>query len=315
MRAMVIRDFGAPQVFEERELPTPEPGPNEVLVRVYATSINPVDYKIRRAGSWAGVEPPAVIGYDVSGVVESVGHAVRDFAPGDEVFYTPDIFAGPGSYAEYHVADAAIVAHKPPNLSHVEAAAIPLAGSTAWDSLIKRAGLQVGETLLIHGAGGVGSMAIQIAVAAGARVFVVCSGYMAERVQELGAELTINYHTENFVKVLQEKLGEGGVDLVFDTVGGDTLSRSIEVTRPFGTMVGIVNTEGSLNAAYVKNLILHFVFLQRARYKLNALRALVERGQLKPVIDSILPLNEVAQAHERLESGNVKGKIVLQVRE
>jgi NADPH:quinone reductase-like Zn-dependent oxidoreductase len=312
---MVIRDFGAPQVFEERELPTPEPGPNEVLVRVYATSINPVDYKIRRAGSWAGVEPPAVIGYDVSGVVESVGHAVRDFAPGDEVFYTPDIFAGPGSYAEYHVADAAIVAHKPPNLSHVEAAAIPLAGSTAWDSLIKRAGLQVGETLLIHGAGGVGSMAIQIAVAAGARVFVVCSGYMAERVQELGAELTINYHTENFVKVLQEKLGEGGVDLVFDTVGGDTLSRSIEVTRPFGTMVGIVNTEGSLNAAYVKNLILHFVFLQRARYKLNALRALVERGQLKPVIDSILPLNEVAQAHERLESGNVKGKIVLQVRE
>lgn len=164
MRAMIIKAFGGPEVFEARELPTPQPKASEVLVKVYATSITPVDYKIRQAGSWAGVEPPAIIGYDVSGVVEAVGDQVTDFQVGDEVFYTADIFTGPGSYAEYHVADQAIVARKPGNLSHVEGASIPLAGGTAWDALITRAQVQVGETVLVHAAsGGVGSLAVQIA--------------------------------------------------------------------------------------------------------------------------------------------------------
>lgn len=316
MRATVITDFGSPEVFQERDVPKPEPAPSQVLVKVHAASVNPVDYKIRQAGSWAGIEPPAVIGYDVSGVVEAVGEDVREFRVGDEVYYTPEIFEGQGSYAEYHVADEVIVAPKPANLSHVEAASIPLAGGTAWDALITRGLLQVGETVLIHGAGGVGSFAIQIARAAGARVLATCSDYMLDQAGQLGAGRAVNYKSEDFVEVVQQETNGLGVDLVFDTVGGDVLSKSIEVTKPFGRMTGIVSTmSGSMAAAFRKNITLYFLFLERARYKLDHLRTLSERGQLEPLIDSVLPLSEVAEAHRRLEGGGVKGKLVLQVAE
>jgi NADPH:quinone reductase-like Zn-dependent oxidoreductase len=313
MKAMVITDFGGPEVFEERDVPKPPPGPNEVLVKVHATSVNPVDYKIRQAGSWAGVSPPAIIGYDVSGVVAEVGDAVQDFQPGDEVFYTPEVFGGQGSYAEYHVADAAIVAPKPPSLSHAEAASLPLAGGMAWDALLEVGGLQLGQVVLIHGAGGVGSLAIQMARASGAVVFAVCSDTMVDRAQDLGADVAIDYKSENFVDVVQTKVGEAGIELVLDTVGGDALERSIEVMKDFGTMVGIVGTAIDLRAAYQKNLALQTMFLQRARYKLIELHALVESGKLEPVIDTVMPLNEIAEAHRRLEGGGVKGKIVLEI--
>ncbi len=314
MKAMLITGFGGPEVFELREMPKPEPGPGQILVKVHATSVNPVDYKIRQAGAWAGIKPPAIIGYDVSGVVEALGDGVEDFQVGDEVYYTPEIFEGQGSYAEYHVTPQAIVARKPSNLSHVEAASIPLAGGTAWDALITRANLHAGETILIHGAGGVGSLAIQIAKASGARVFATCSSYMLDPAQELGATRAIDYKSQNFVEVLRQETGGAGIDVVFDTVGGENLARSIEVTRPFGRMVGIVsNVKGNLGPAFRKNITLHCLFLQRARYKLDALRALIERGQLAPVIDSVMPLSDVAKAHQRLESGGVKGKLVLKV--
>jgi len=312
MRAMVITEFGGPEVFEERIMPEPVPGPTGVLVKVHATSINPVDTKIRQAGSWAGVQPPAIIGYDVSGVVEALGDAVEDFEIGDEVFYTPEIFVGQGSYAEYHVADASIVAPKPPSLSHAEAASLPLAGGIAWDSLVVAGGLQVGETVLIHGVGGVGSLAVQIARASGARVIAVCSGYMVDRAKEMGADVAIDYESEDFVAVVVAMV-EDGVDLVLDTVGGDVLERSVPLTREFSMLVGIVSTAVDLRKAGSKNVVVQKLFLQRARYKLLALHALVERGQLEPVIDTVMPLEEVAEAHRRLEEGGVKGKIVLQV--
>mgnify|MGYP001129730570 CR=1 FL=1 len=312
MKAMVITDFGGPEVFEERTMPEPILGPTAVLVKVHATSINPVDTKIRQAGSWAGVEPPAIIGYDVSGVVEAVGDAVEDFDVGDEVFYTPEIFVGQGSYAEYHLADASIVAPKPPSLSHAEAASLPLVGGIAWDSLVVAGGLQVGETALIHGVGGVGSLAVQIAKASGARVMAVCNGHMVERAKELGADVAIDYESEDFAEVVSEVTGDG-VDLVLDTVGGDVLDQSIAVTREFGMLVGIVSTAVNLRKAGTKNLVIQKLFLQRARYKLLALHLLVERGQLEPVIDTVMPLAEVAEAHRRLEEGGVEGKIVLQV--
>lgn len=314
MKAMVITDFGGPEVFEERTMPEPVPGPTEVLVKVHATSVNPVDTKIRQAGSWAGVEPPAIIGYDVSGVVEAVGDTVEDFDVGDEVFYTPEIFAGQGSYAEYHAAEASIVAPKPPILSHVEAASLPLAGGIAWDSLVVAGGLQVGETVLIHGVGGVGSLAVQIAKASGARVLAVCSDTMVDRAKELGADVAIDYESGDFVDVVGKMTGDG-VDLVLDTVGSDVLDRSMAVTREFGMLVGIVSTVVDLRKAGAKNLVIQKLFLQRARYKLLALHALVERGQLEPVIDMVMALEEVAEAHRRLEKGGVKGKIVLQVHE
>ena len=313
MKAMIIKAFGGSDVFEPQEMPKPQPGANQVLVKVHATSINPVDFKIRQAGSWAGVKPPAIIGYDVSGVIEAVGEEVKDFKVGDEVFYTPEIFGGPaGSYAEYHVANEAIVAHKPINLSHIEAASIPLAGGTAWDALITRANLQVGESVLIHGSGGVGSLAVQIAKAAGARILVTCSSRMVDLVKELGADCAIDYKSQDFVEVVQQTQ-EMGVDVVFDTVGGSTLAQSIAVTKPHGRMVSIVNTTGDLFAAHPKNITLHFLFLERARYKLDSLRTLIERGKLKPVIDSVMPLSDVAQAHDRIEQGGLQGKIVLEV--
>ncbi|MGD8404279.1 MAG: zinc-dependent alcohol dehydrogenase family protein [Anaerolineales bacterium] len=311
MKAMVLKEFGTPDVLEMQEVSKPEPGANEVLVKVKATSVNPVDTKIRQAGSWA-VEPPAVIGYDVSGIVEAVGETVFDLVPGDEVYYTSEIGPG-GSYAEYQVVNQAIVAHKPKNLSHKEAASIPLAGCTAWEALITRTWLRPAESVLIHGAGGVGSLAVQIAKAAGAKVFAVCSDYMVDGLKKLGVDRPINYKNEDFQEIVASETGGAGVDVVLDTVGDNTLTKSIPVTRPFGRMASIVSNKADLSAAGSKNLTVHFVSMQRDRYKLNELRKMIERRQLNPVIDSVIPLANLAEAHQRLEKGGVKGKLVLQV--
>jgi NADPH2:quinone reductase len=315
MKAMVLTEFGGLDKLEFREMPIPQPGPMELLVRVHATSVNPVDLKLRQNGSWAGIVPPAVLGADVSGVVEEVGEGVTDFATGDEVYYTPEISGGQGSYAEYHVVDEAIVAQKPTNLSHVEAAAIPLAGGTAWTALMERAGVSLGETVLVHGVGGVGSMAVQIASAAGARVLATCGYYMLNDAEALGVYQAINYESDDFVSVVQEATEGAGADVVLDTVGGDLLARSIEVTRPFGRLVSIVSTDAGFSAGNAKNLTVHLVFLQRERSRLVRLSELIERGQLRPVIDSVMPLTDVPKAHRRLEAGGVKGKIVLNVSE
>jgi NADPH:quinone reductase len=301
MKAMVIRAFGGPEVFEAQELPTPTPNRGQVLVRVKATSINPVDYKLRRDGNWANVQPPAILGNDVA------------FKPGDELYYLPGVFSGQGSYAQYHVADEAIVARKPANLSFVEAASLPLAGSTAYQGLIGRLALRPGETILIHGgAGGVGSLAVQIAHAIGATVFATASQRNVEFVSSLGAARVIDYHQEDFTQVIRQEAPGGVVDAVFDTVGGDLLARSVAITRLFGRMAGISGTT-DLNAAFGKNLTMHFIFVGPDRAILNELRQMVEAGQVKPVVESVLPLDQVAEAQTRLEQGGGRGKIVLTV--
>lgn len=314
MKAMVMTSFGGPEVFMEQDVPTPRPGDHDLLVRVHATSVNPVDYKIRRSGSWTGITPPAIIGFDVSGVVDAVGPGVRDFAVGDEVFYVHDISGGPGCYAEYHKVNEAIAARKPVNLSHIEAASIPLAGGTVWDSIVTRTEIRLGETILIHaGAGGVGSLAVQIAKISGAYVFTTCGSYNNDLVKKLGADRTIDYRTENFVEAILKETSGRGVDVVFDTVGGETLSKSIEAVKPYGRIASIVTAPTQVSAAYGRNITLHFVRLRRARSTLDALRSLIERGRIKPVIDTVMPLTSVAQAHQKLEKGGVRGKIVLQV--
>ncbi|MFH5801726.1 zinc-binding dehydrogenase [Haladaptatus sp. CMAA 1911] len=312
MDAMVITDFGGTDVFERRDVEKPSPGPTEVLVRVHATSVNPVDYKIRQAGSWAGIAPPAIIGYDVSGVVEAVGDAVTDFDVGDDVFYTPEIFGEQGSYAEYHAADESIVARKPENVSHTEAAALPLAAGTAWSAVVTRGDVGVDETVLIHGTGGVGAHAVQIASAAGARVIATASPETVDQTEDLGAIRAINYESEAFTDVIQSEFDEG-VDLVFTTVGGTTLVDSTGVTKPGGRLVTILEPKGEWGNAYQKNLTVEMVFLERDRRPLEGLRRLVERGQLEPVIDSVVPLKEIAEAHERAEEGGLTGKIVVDV--
>jgi NADPH:quinone reductase-like Zn-dependent oxidoreductase len=314
MKAMIIKEFGGPDVLMGEQVGQPELRPNDVLVKVHASSVNPVDISVREHGEWAGVKPPAVIGYDVSGVVEAVGTGVTRIAVGNEVFYTPLVRGGrSGSYAEYQAAPESIVALKPENLSHTEAAGLPLAGSTAWDALVLKTNLRVGESVLIHGAGGVGSLAIQLAKAAGAYVIAVCSDYMVEKATALGADRAINYKSEDFVEIVKDETDGFGVDVVLDTVGGDTMSRSIEVTKPLGRIVGIVNSNTGFGDAFIKNIDVYPTFLQRDRYKLDALRVLVERGELEPVIDSVMPLDQVAEAHRKLARGGVKGKIVLDV--
>ncbi len=312
MKAMIISRFGGPEVFELQDVPKPKPGPKQVLVKVWATSVNPVDYKIRQGTSRFPVKLPLVLGGDVSGVVEELGPGVMDFKVGDEVYYSPGIGSGPGSYAEYNVASEEIISYKPENLTHFEAASIPLAGGTAWDGLITRGKLQLGESVLIHaGAGGVGSLAMQIAKAAGAYVFTTCRSTNSELVKSLGADYVIDYRSQDYVEVVLKETKGKGVDLVYDTVGGRHPSRCLGLMKPFGRMVSIVNTTESLNSAYMRNLAIHFEMSPRYRFKLDALRTLLERKQIKPVIDSVLPLSQVAEAHRRLEQSGVRGKIVL----
>jgi NADPH:quinone reductase-like Zn-dependent oxidoreductase len=312
MEAMVITDFGGTDVFEQRDIDRPTPGPTEVLVRVHASSINPVDTKIRQAGSWADISPPTVIGYDVSGVVEAVGEEVTDFAEGDEVFYTPEIFGEQGSYAEYHTADESIVARKPENLSHTEAAALPLAAATAWEAIVARGDVEAGETVLIHGAGGVGAHAVQIAAASGGQVVATTSPETVEQTEDLGATRAIDYESEEFTDVIESEFDDP-VDLIFDTVGGETLAESTGVVKPHGRMVTVLEPEGEWGSAYQKNLDVRMLFLERDRRPLDALRRLAERGQLEPVIDSVLPLEDVAKAHEMVESGGLTGKVVIDI--
>ncbi len=318
MRAILLNAFGGPESFELCEVPKPVAQAGQVLVRVHATSINPLDYQIRRGDYADLVQLPAITGHDVSGVVEDVGPGVTGFSPGDEVWYTPQIFDGPGSYAEYHVAAASIVGRKPPSLSHLEAASLSLAGGTVWESLVVRAGLRVGESILIHGgAGGVGHVAIQLAKAIGARVFTTVRETNFEFAQRLGADVCIDYTQDDYVDVIMRETEGRGVEVVFDTIGGNTLSRSPDALAQLGRIVSIVDTAQPQNViqAWGKNASYHFVFTRQNRGKLDELSALVERGQLRPHVGAVYALDDIPLAHTRLESPNngIQGKIAIAI--
>ena len=285
-----------------------------MLVRVIASGTNPVDAKLRQDGSWAGLQPPVIIGYDASGVIEQVGPGVTEFKSGDEVFYTPELFQNPhGTYAELALVGANIIARKPPSLSHEEAAAVPLAGGTAWDALVRRMQIRVGETVLIHGgAGGVGSFAVQIAKAAGARVIATSGPDNLETLRKLGADVVINYRSEDPAQVALRETNGQGVDAVFDTAG-QNVPASIPATRPGGRMATILGFSGDISAFYPRNLTLHGVFLTRERRRLEEMTVLIENKQLRPLVERVLPLEQVAEAHRQLDSGHGRGKLVLSV--
>lgn len=318
MKAIVLKSFGGPESFELCDVPKPEPLAGQVLVRVHATSINPLDCQVRR-GDYASLTPlPAITGHDVSGVVEKAGPGVTAFSPGDEVWYTPQIFDGQGSYAEYHVAAESIIGRKPAALSHLEAASLTLVGGTVWEALIVRVALRVGESILIHGgAGGVGHAAIQLAKATGARVFTTVREANVAFARGLGADVLIDYETEDYVDAVMRETGGRGVDVVFDTIGGATLSRSPEALAQLGRVVTIVDTAQPQNLiqAWGKNASYHFVFTRQNRGKLDELSALVERGQLKPHVGAVYTLADIPLAHARLESphSGLQGKIAIAV--
>ncbi len=319
MKAIVLTRFGGPDAFELREVPVSPVGPRQVRVRVHATAVNPLDYQIRRGDYVDYVPLPAIIGHDISGVIEEIGSDVHEFAVGDEVYYTPKIFGGAGSYAEQHVADVELVGRKPSNLTHLEAASLTLVGGTVWEAFVQRAQLKVGETILIHGgAGGVGTIAIQIAKAIGARVITTALTRDHAFVHSLGADETIDFSTQDYVEEVARLTGGEGVNVVFDTIGGDTLSKSPLALASFGRVVSLVDLARPQNLieAWGKNAAYHFVFTRQNRGKLDSLTRLVERGLVKPVLGATLPLARMGEAHDLLENGGargLRGKVVIDV--
>lgn len=318
MKAVVLTQFGGPELFHVTDVTKPVPREGEVLVRVHATSINPLDYQVRRGDYSDYVSLPAITGHDVSGVVEDVGQGVTAFVAGDEVWYTPQIFDGQGSYAEYHVASESIIGKKPASLTHLEAASLSLAGGTALEALNVRAALRIGESVLIHGgAGGVGHLAIQLAKAIGAKVFTTVRPANFDFVRRMGADVVIDYGSEDYVDVIMRETGGQGVDVVFDTIGGDTLSRSPDALAQLGRIVSIVDTVKPQNLiqAWGKNASYHFVFTRQNRGKLDELSTLVERGQLRPNVGAVYTLADISKAHALLESPNngLQGKVGISV--
>lgn len=318
MKALILNSFGGPESFELCDVPKPVPHAGQVLVRVHATSINPLDYQVRRGDYSDWVPLPAITGHDVSGVVEEVGPGVTTFAPGDEVWYTPQIFEGPGSYAEYHVAHESIIGKKPSSLSHLEAASLSLVGGTAWEALVVRGVLKVGESILVHGgAGGVGHVAIQLAKAMGAKVFTTVREVNVVFARSMGADVIIDYEKEDYVDVIQRETAGRGVDVVFDTIGGNTLSRSPDALAQLGRVVSIVDIAHPQNLvqAWGKNASYHFVFTRQNRGKLDEMSALIANGKLRPHLGAVYSLADIPLAHSRLESPNngIQGKIAIAV--
>jgi len=328
MRAQLIETFGEPDVFKLTSMADPQPGPGEVVLALAATSVNPVDYKIRRHGPSIAPLLPAVLGCDVAGTVLAVGTDVTAFSVGDEVYGCAGGVAGVrgGAYAERIAADAALLAHKPSNLSLREAAALPLVTITAWEGL-DRAGVGAGTNILIHGgAGGVGHIAIQLAKARGATVSTtVSSDEKAAIAKRLGADHVISYRKEEVADYVARLTGGSGFDVVFDATGGDDIATSFAGARLNGQVVTIVSQyEADLGPMHAKGLSLHVVFMlipmlhdigREAHGRLlRAAAALAEAGKLRPLIDTEhFALADLSRAHEKAEAGRAQGKIVIDI--
>ncbi|ASC73495.1 Quinone oxidoreductase [Halomicronema hongdechloris C2206] len=266
MKAMVIEQFGDPTVFQPAEVPTPEIPAHHVLIRVMATSVNPVDVKIRQ-GAVAAIAPdfPAILHGDVAGVVDALGQGVSGLEVGDEVYACAGGIKGTGgALAEYMVADASLVAPKPRSLTMLEAAALPLVSITAWEGLIDRAQVQAGQRVLVYGAtGGVGHVGLQLAKGAGATVYaMVSSPEKAAVARQLGADVTLNYRQIPVADLVAQHTEGQGFDVVFDTVGNDNLQNAFQAARLNGTVVSLVaRSQQDLSLLHAKGLTLHLVFM------------------------------------------------------
>jgi len=311
MRAVVLREYGPPEVLAIEEVPRPEPIPTEVQVRVHAAGVNPVDFKTRAGKGMRGVlgEPPVRLGWDVSGVVTKLGGGVTRFRVGDEVFGMPWFPRQAGAYAEYVTAPSRHFAGKPHALSHEEAAALPLAGLTAWQIIVDAIQLQSGDDLLVHGAaGGVGHLAVQIAKARGANVIGTARAEQADWLRELGVDQVIDYKTERFEDLVSD------LDAVIDFPGvyGES---SLSVLRPGGMLVSVPSgTSEDLvaRAKESKRRVTSFL-VEPDPVGLAGLSHLVEAGQLEVKVDRAFDLEYAAEAHRLAEAGHSGGKIVLRV--
>lgn len=305
MKAIHIHEQGGPEVLRFEDLPRQEPGAHEMLVRVHAAGVNPVDWKIRE-GMLGKILLPAVMGSDFSGVVEALGPEVTEFRVGDAVFGS--VADESGSYAEYALADVSLVAKKPETLDHIQAAALPIPSLTAWQALFDQAKLEAGQKILIHGAaGGVGSFAVQFAKWKGAQVIGTASASNADYVRGLGADQVIDYHAIRFEEVIHD------ADVVLDTIGGDTQERSWKTLKAGGVLVSLVQppSEKAATAHQARGIFMR----ENAKRtdQLSQIADLVVSGRIKANVETVLPLREARQAQELSQGGHARGKIVLAI--
>jgi len=309
MKAVRFHAYGGPDVLMYEDSPKPEPAAGEVLVKVHATSVNPIDWKIR-AGHLKGFRDyplPFILGWDVSGVVESVGSGVTGFKPGDEVYGFPDASRN-GAYAEYIAVEQTKLARKPTRLDHIHAAAIPLAGMTAWQALFDTAGLTAGQKVLIQAAaGGVGHFAIQFAKIKGLYVTGTASGRNQDYLKQLGCDLPINYETTRFEDVVHD------FDAVVESMGGDIRTRSWKVLKKGGILVALIGPPPSEEDAKSHGVRASIIWGQANPEQLAEIATLADAGKVRPEIAAVFPLRDAAKAHQMSETEHVRGKIVIQV--
>ena len=308
MHCVCIYHYGGPEMLTCTEAPRPRCGPGEVLVQVHAAGVNPVDWKIREGHLKEQLKHtfPLVLGWDVSGAITETGPGTSRLKTGDEVFSRPDLLRD-GAYAEFIVIKESEVARKPRTLDHVHAAALPLAGLAAWQSLVEAAQLASGQRVLIHAAaGGVGSLAVQLAKTRGAYVVATASARNHDYLRGLGADEIIDYEHMRF-----EDLAPA-MDVVLDTIGGDTQERSWKTLKPGGILVSLVSPPSTDTAAKL-GLRQAFFFVQPHAAQLEAIADLVDAGKLKSNVETILPLSEAKRAHVLSQGGHTRGKIVLQI--
>jgi len=311
MRAVVVPRWGGPDVLESVTIDRPQPGPTEILVAVHAAGVNPADWKSRASGGFGLWGDQPILGYDVSGVVEAVGRGASLFTPGDEVFGMPRFPEQAGGYAEYVAAPSRRFARKPEGLDHVQAAALPLVGLTAWQALAEVAGVQPGQRVLIHAAaGGVGHVAVQIAKALGAHVIGTASAPKHALLRSLGADELIDYRETDFAETLRD------LDVVLETIGGDHGMRSLATLRRGGVLVWLPGPVDPEVEARGRELGVRtgFTLVEPDRAGLLAITELVESGKLRVEIADVLPLADAARAHRLGESNRTTGKLVLKVR-
>ncbi|MBD2667474.1 alcohol dehydrogenase zinc-binding domain protein [Richelia sinica FACHB-800] len=328
MKAVLMTAAGNPEVLQLQEVTKPTPGNTELLVRLVAAGINPIDTKLRKRGTFYPENMPAILGCDGAGVVEAVGADVKQFRPGDEVYFCyGGLGAHQGNYAEYTTVDERFVARKPKSVSFAEAAAVPLVLITAWEALYERGRLEPGDKTLIHaGAGGVGHVAIQLAKLKGADVATtVSSQAKANFVTQLGADKVIFYKQTDFVQATLDWTNGEGVDLAFDTIGGDVLEKSFPAVRVYGDVVTILEPSANTTWKVARNknlriglelmltpmLLGNVEGLQHHGEILQQCANWIDDGKLKIHVSQTFPLAAAAQAHELLETGSVTGKIVL----
>jgi len=307
MRALVTHDWGGPEQLRLEEIPRPEAGEGELLVRVAAAGINPVDWKTRRNGGLMksrGIEPPVILGWDISGTVEAVGVGAEGFAVGDEVFGLGKFPKALGGYAEYVTVPAADVAIKPGNISHVEAASLPLAALTAHQAF-ELGGLSAGQLVLVQAAaGGVGSIAVQLAKARGARVAGTAGTANQELLRDLGVDIPIDYTTTDFADAVSD------VDVVLESQGGDVRQRSWSVLRPGGVMVSILGPLPPEDAEAHGVRGVHML-VRPDGAQMAEIAELVATGKLRAIVHETFPFERAADAHRLAEVGHATGKLVL----